>query len=57
MWRTRDIEPALHGGHCDDNETLQVAECNEQPCSKECALGQWGEWDDCDVDCGEGQDR
>merc|ERR1719247_2183508 len=57
MVRHRTVIPAEYGGSCAVNETdvEEVVECQTQPCSDDCTIGEWGQWTECTADCAGGK--
>jgi hypothetical protein len=53
--RTRSVttEPADGGAACPD-PLEDITDCNLGPCPVDCAVGDWEEWGDCSVTCGDG---
>jgi len=52
--RTRE---AINTGNADGRackSTVEAASCNMQPCPVDCAMTEWGEWDECTAKCGMG---
>lgn len=53
--RTRGV--AQHprcGGKACPSDTYQEAACAGPCCSKDCLIGEWGEWGECSTNCGKG---
>lgn len=53
--RTRGVRiQAAHGGANCAGPAKEEKKCGTQPCPVDCKYGEWGDWGDCSVTCGNG---
>eukprot|EP01006_Ploeotia_vitrea_P040132 TRINITY_DN66404_c3_g4_i3.p1 TRINITY_DN66404_c3_g4~~TRINITY_DN66404_c3_g4_i3.p1 ORF type:complete len:2189 (-),score=999.16 TRINITY_DN66404_c3_g4_i3:889-6498(-) len=50
--RTVVVAEADGGTKCQTHQ--EEAKCNPRPCEQSCIVSEWGEWSECDSECGEG---
>merc|ERR1719440_1166598 len=57
MSRNRTILGPFFGGICNENETVEIIECNMHECPVDCDMGEWTDWGECSLECGTGSKK
>ncbi|XP_068939311.1 SCO-spondin-like [Petaurus breviceps papuanus] len=52
--RHQSCEESLQGFPCQLQDVKQIEECNSEPCTTLCQVGEWSEWSECSASCGGG---